>query len=176
MRKLDLKTKWIRGAKVDFFKEGLYRGTLGIEIEMSGDAALGSFDDVVRAVKVLKETRMPTVKVVRFTGSLVEHDPNFNLLVKSLYDYGFELQCVIGDNMVYSWLQWMGWIVIRTPRPVAMMMCDELWYVPEELDKTKDVSYPVKPGRPTFCFLGGRVSMDDADEFVCSSRSKWALL
>lgn len=175
MRKLDVpKSGWIRSVRVDFMREGLLRGSLGVEIEMSGDASRGSFEDVAAVVESLLGLELPKRRLIRFVGTLTDHDPNFMLLVKSLYDYGFELQCVIGDAVIYSWLQWISWVIVRTKNHVLMTACDELWFVPDELPE--DVTLPLRSNRPTFCFVSGKLQLDDVDKFMCRSRHQWGLL
>jgi len=175
MRKIDVpKSGWIRSAKVDFIKEGLMKGALGVELEMSGDAARGSFEDVAQVVERLMPLTLPKRRIVRFVGQLIDMDANFMLLVKSLYDYGFELQCVIKDGMVYAWLQWMAWVIVRTDRHVLLTSCDELWLQTELLPD--DVTIPLRANRPTFCFVGGKLAVDDVDAFMCRSVHQWGLL
>jgi hypothetical protein len=175
MRKLEVpKSGWIRSAKVDFVKEGLMKGALHVEIDMHGDATRGSFEDVAMMVEQMMSVRLPARRIVRFTGQLVDHDANFMLLVKSLYDYGFELQCVIGDGLVYVWLQWMSWVIVRSARTVILSACDEVWLVTETLPE--DVTIPIRAQRPTFCFVTGKLDVTDVDAFMCRSRHQWALL
>lgn len=175
MRNLEVrKTGWMRHAKVDFIKEGLMRGALHVEMEMGGDASKGSFEEVADIVQQLLKASLPKKKLVRFTGVLVEGDPNFTLLVKSLYDYGFELQAVINDRLVYSWLQWINWLIVRTDSNVVMTQCDELWFMSAELPE--DVTFPVRANRATFCYVTGKLGIDDVDAFMCRSRHQWGLL
>jgi hypothetical protein len=176
VRKLETgKGGWIRNAKVDFLKEGLQKGVLAVEIEMSGNADAGSFDDVAKLVQLLLTTELPKRRIVRFVGKLVDHDANFSLLVKSLFDYGFELQCVVPDAMVFSWLQWMTWVIIKTEQTVVMTASDEVWFHADET-LPDDVTIPLRAQRPTFGFITGRVGVDEVDAFMCRSRHQWALL
>lgn len=176
VRKIETgKGGWIRGAKVDFVKEGLQKGVLAVEIEMTGNAEAGSFDDVASLVQKLIEMELPKRRIVRFVGKLVDHDPNFSLLVKSLFDYGFELQCVVHDALTFSWLQWMTWVIIKTSQSVVMTACDEVWFQADE-SLPDDVTIPLRAQRPTFGFITGRIGVDEVDAFMCRSRNQWALL
>lgn len=175
MRKLETKGNgWVRHAKVDFIKEGVMKGALHVEIDMGGDSSKGSFDDVADLVQQLLKCRLPQKRIVRFVGQLVEGDPNFTLLVKSLYDYGFELQAIVDDRLVYSWMQWINWLIVRTSNHVVMTQCDELWLTATELPE--DVTFPVRANRVTFCYVTGKLAIDDVDAFMCRSRHQWGLL
>ena len=175
MRKLDIpKSGWIRSAKVDFIREGLMKGALAVEFDMSGDASRGSFEDVAVMVERMMHVALPARRIVRFVGQFSETDANFMLLVKSLFDYKFELQCVIGDGLVYAWLEWMSWVVVRSARTVILTACDEVWFVPEVLPD--EVTIPLRQQRPTFCFVSGKLDVADVDAFMCRSRHQWALL
>jgi hypothetical protein len=97
------------------------------------------------------------------------------LLVKSLFDYGFELQCIVPDALTYSWLQWMTWVIIKTSQSVVMTASDEVWFHADET-LPDDVTIPLRAQRPTFGFITGRVGVDEVDAFMCRSRHQWALL
>lgn len=176
MRKLETsKSNWILGAKVDFLREGLMRGALAVEISMSGDASKGSFEDVAAMVEQLIKTKLPQRRMVRFVGNMVDMDPNFSLLIKSLYDYGFELQVVVNDGFVYSWMQWVSWVIVKTKATVVMTSCDEVWYVHDQLPE-EDITLPLRPNRPTFCFVSGKLDITEVDAFMCRSKHQWGLL
>jgi hypothetical protein len=118
--------------------------------------------------------KLPSKKIVRFTGKFADNDPNFILLVKALFDYNFMIQAVINDHLVYSWLEWIHWIIIRTDQTVIFNQCDELWFTATTLPD--EVTYPPRQGRATFCYVAGHLNVDDVDAFMCRSKHQWALL
>jgi hypothetical protein len=172
MTKLKIKSTAIIEVALDLFREGIFKGTAGVRIEMSGSKL--SFEDVTALMLELQSMQLPRSRIVRFTGSLVDDDDNFRLLVRSLYDYKYSVQCVVANGKMFSWMQWISWIIITTSEPVVLMMSNEVWYTPP-IDQLRDVTLPPSP-KDAFLFLCGRHSVDRVLAFMCETKQSWALL
>jgi len=170
MIQLMIKSKALASAKLDFVREGFFRGVLGVQIEMSGVAL--SFEDVQALMLELTTMSLPARKIVRFSGAFNEGDMNFLILANSLFDHGFELQCVISNAKTYAWLKWFSWIIITSTEKLILLSSNEVWYTPVEL---VDVILP-SVGKMPFLFLSGRHAVDDVVAFMCASRLTWATL
>jgi hypothetical protein len=173
MLKLKITSEALSGARLDFFKEGIFRNTAGVTLEMAGKPL--TFDEVGRIIGELQSMSLPKSRIVRFCGALSDGDPNFILLVKALYDYNYTIQCETQNGRIYSWFQWCSWIIIRTSDHVVLTTANEVWYTPSDLDVIEDLVLPPAP-KPAFLFLGGRLEMTKALEFMCRTRQSWALL
>lgn len=173
MRKLEVKSKWIANAAIDFIREGTMKGILACQLEFAD--AEGSFDDVASIIDQLLKAKMPPKRIVRLSGVLHPADSNLMLLVKSLYDFGFEVQAVIKDRWVFPWLQWVGWVIVRTSEHIVMTAADEVWLQVDELPK-ENVIIPFRKDRLTYCYVSGKLSKEDIDNFMCQSSIMWALL
>ena len=173
MRKLNVKCAGIASAKLDFFREGIFKGTLGVQLEMSG--APLTYEDVCALMSELQQLALPQKRVVRFAGKLEDGDINFVLLVKSLYDYKYDVQCVVPNGRTFSWLQWMSWIIITTDQRIVLTSANEIWFTPPTGPALVDIVFPPS-AHPPFLFLAGRVEVDVAMEFMCASKQSWALL
>lgn len=180
MRKIELaKTQWIRSAKVDFIKEGFFKGVLAAHIEVTGES-IASLPSVADTLNTLLKTTLPPSRIVRLSGPLTDGDPNFNLFINALCDYKFFIQVESEGNILFSWLKFTHWNIIKTKQPTVLMHADEIWYSPEvvESEKIKDVTFPVPTDgvRRTYLYLAQKYPVDKADAFFCESKNTWALL
>jgi hypothetical protein len=161
-----------REARLDFFHEGIFKGTVGVTVEMTG--APVTYDNVTALMIELQSLRLPRSRIVRFVGTLSDGDVNFVLLVRSLFDYEYKVQCVVPNGKVFSWQQWVSWIIIATSDRVVLTMCNEVWYSPAA-DALSDVVHAPQATAP-FLFLCGRHSSDVVLKFMCETQQAWALI
>ena len=171
--KLKTTSPAIESARLDLFKEGIFRNTAGVTLEMTSTDL--TFEEVGKLVGELQSMPLPKSRIVRFCGALSDGASNFVLLVKALYDYGFTIQCEVGNGFLASWMQWCSWIIIRTKDNVILTASNEVWYTPSDPDDLKDIILPSVP-KPAFLFLGGRLEINKVLEFMCRTKQSWALL
>ena len=170
MTKLATVSKAIANGRIDFLREGFYRGVLAVQVEMSG--APLAFADVEQLMLELTTLTLPQRKIVRFSGAFVDDDINFMIFANSLSDHGFEVQAVVANGKSYAWLKWCSWLIVTTSSKLVLMTSNEVWYTPSVLE---DLVLPTV-GKMPFLFIGGRHGVDDIVAFMCASRLTWATL
>lgn len=172
-----LAKKWIKSAKVDFLKEGVFKGAMAIELEFSGEKNTSSELTTQVIMAILKEN-LPKRKILRISGPFNGLDMDYQLdtMLRALSDYGFQLQGILDGKTTYPWINILNWLIIRTKDSFVPWKSHEVWYCPEGEDLIVDPQLPTIDTQTIMYLAPGRRTVTQVEEFLCSSRWNWSLL
>jgi hypothetical protein len=166
--------KWIKDAKVDFFREGMFKGAMGIELEFTGEKNTSSELTTQVIMSLLKEP-LPKRKIIRISGPFngLEMDYQLDTMIRALKDYGFLIQAIIDGKNSFPWLDSLNWLIIRTKEPFVAWKSHEVWYCPDGEDEIMDLQLP----QESILYLQpNRRTIEQVEQFMLKSRWSWALL
>lgn len=169
------KNVWLTGAELDFFREGLHSGTLGLTLSFSG-ADAGNLELVSEVLEPLTKLQLPKRKIVRFRGLFAPQDPATLALVKSFKSWGFQVHAVIGpDQIALPWLNAVDWLILETGKPFVPVATNELWYKPPQTEDLPPEPRVPTPDRTLLYFAKGHSSAMTV-KFITTAKLNWSLL
>jgi len=179
MRTLDLaKCPWFKSAKIDFIREGLFRGALACNVVLND--VPGDPDSLALLLKALLHARLPPRrKIVHVSGPMSGDDPLLPIACNALFEYGFRVHLAVNGNVIPRQMsESVSWTTasVRDATPFLSSV-DEIIYSPARVadGQIEDLVFPLPPARQTFLFLNAAAgfSFDEIDTFVCKSTHDW---
>ena len=174
--KIDLpKNLWISSGDLDFFREGLHSGVLGLTLQFTGNP-VGSIELMTEILEPLTTVSLPKRKIVRFRGLFDKNDTGLPLAVQAFRSWGFQVHAVVDLNQVdLPWLKDLDWIILKTTKPFVPVATNELWYQPPQGEDVPPEPKVPTPERTLLYFSKGH-SMAITTKFITTAKHNWTLL
>jgi len=178
--KIDLpKQEWVSSLMMDFAKGGFFHNRNMLHLTFTGNEC----PDPETMTSVLELIlgalpKLPKVKIIRFSGLFSPSDLLMEAFVRSLTDYGMEVQIVLRETMPPPWWR-RGWTILQTGKTTVPFAVSEVWYTPPlapDATSIPDIVRMPRNGANTMLYLGGGLSVKVVVDFMAKSEWSWALL